>query len=245
VITTSLKRWTIYLLIINRKKEKQQNEGKEVKESKEEKAQSTSTSPTSTSTSTTTLSPSPPVIRAVVWAHNSHLGDARATEFLKRGEHNLGQLVREKYGLKNTFNVGFTTYNGTVSAARRWGGKRQTMTLNDALPESYENMFHHVAVDMKLREEGKTPPDPLTPDLLKLQGADFGILLRSNSEQLKPNPEAIDALKTPRIERAVGVQYVKDTEYQSHYVKCCLPKQFDFVIHIDKTTALKPIDPDE
>jgi erythromycin esterase-like protein len=54
-------------------------------------------------------------IKAVIWAHNSHLGDAKYTEFSLRGEKNVGQFVREKYGQESTFNVGFTTHSGTVT----------------------------------------------------------------------------------------------------------------------------------
>ncbi len=62
--------------------------------------------------------------KAVVWAHNSHIGDARATEMGRGGEHNLGQLCRERFG-DNVALIGFGTHTGTVSAASRWGGKRE------------------------------------------------------------------------------------------------------------------------
>jgi erythromycin esterase-like protein len=79
--------------------------------------------------------------KAVVWAHNSHLGDARATEMGLRGEINLGQLVREKYGEK-TFSVGFSTYIGTVTAADDWDEPAQKMKVNPGLRNSYEQFFH-------------------------------------------------------------------------------------------------------
>ena len=59
--------------------------------------------------------------RIVVWEHNSHLGDASATEMGRRGEWNVGQLTRKRYG-GETVLVGFTTYEGTVTAATDWGG---------------------------------------------------------------------------------------------------------------------------
>jgi erythromycin esterase-like protein len=80
--------------------------------------------------------------RIVVWAHNSHLGDARATEMgWRRGELNVGQLVRKRYG-KDAFLAGFTTHHGTVTAASDWGEPAQRKTVRPALPESYELLFH-------------------------------------------------------------------------------------------------------
>jgi erythromycin esterase-like protein len=82
--------------------------------------------------------------RIVVWAHNSHLGDARATDRAHYGEWNLGQLVRERY--PQAVLVGFTTYAGTVTAASDWGGVHETKRVRPALRESYEALFHETAV---------------------------------------------------------------------------------------------------
>jgi erythromycin esterase-like protein/adenine/guanine phosphoribosyltransferase-like PRPP-binding protein len=79
--------------------------------------------------------------KMVVWAHNSHLGDARATEMSRRGELNVGQLVREKYG-SDAVLVGFTTYHGTVTAASRWDAAAERKTVLPALDSSYEALFH-------------------------------------------------------------------------------------------------------
>jgi erythromycin esterase-like protein len=79
--------------------------------------------------------------KVVVWEHNSHIGDARATEMADRGEVNVGQLVRERY--KNeAFLVGFTTYQGTVTAATDWGGPAECKRVRPALEGSYEALFH-------------------------------------------------------------------------------------------------------
>ncbi len=86
-----------------------------------------------------------PKARIVVWAHNSHLGDARATEMAQRGELNLGQLIREKYGEKTTL-VGFSTYTGTVTAASGWDGPAERKHVRPALPGSYEALFHEAEV---------------------------------------------------------------------------------------------------
>lgn len=82
--------------------------------------------------------------RIVVWAHNSHIGDASKTESRARGELNLGQLARERHGAEAVL-VGFTTYTGTVAAASDWGGPVETKRVRPALPESWEALFHDVA----------------------------------------------------------------------------------------------------
>jgi erythromycin esterase-like protein/predicted phosphoribosyltransferase len=79
--------------------------------------------------------------KIVVWAHNSHLGEARAMEIGQRGELNVGQLVRERYG-RDAVLVGFTTYHGTVTAASEWGGPAERKHVRPALAGSYEALFH-------------------------------------------------------------------------------------------------------
>ena len=81
--------------------------------------------------------------KVVVWAHNSHLGDARATAMVAEGELNLGQLVRERYG-RDAVLVGFTTYSGTVTAATNWDEPALQRRVRPALPGSYEALFHEV-----------------------------------------------------------------------------------------------------
>jgi erythromycin esterase-like protein len=83
--------------------------------------------------------------KAVVWAHNSHLGDARATQMGERGELNVGQLVRERHG-RDCVNVGFTTYTGTVTAASDWGGIAERKRVRPGMEDSYELMFHDVGI---------------------------------------------------------------------------------------------------
>lgn len=80
----------------------------------------------------------------MVWAHNSHLGNARATDRSKYGEWNLGQLVKERYA--QSVLVGFTTYIGTVTAASDWGGLHETKRVHPALAGSYEALFHQVEI---------------------------------------------------------------------------------------------------
>jgi erythromycin esterase-like protein len=79
--------------------------------------------------------------RIVVWEHNSHVGDARATEIGRMGEWNVGQLSRERYG-DQAFLVGFSTYTGWVTAASDWDGPAERKQVRPALPGSYEDAFH-------------------------------------------------------------------------------------------------------
>ncbi|HEY7253593.1 MAG TPA: erythromycin esterase family protein [Methylomirabilota bacterium] len=92
--------------------------------------------------------------KVVVWAHNSHLGDARATELGQAGELNLGQLVRERYGGEALL-VGFSTYTGEVTAASEWGGPAERKRVRPALPDSWEDVFHRLeAPDLLLGTGG-------------------------------------------------------------------------------------------
>jgi len=79
--------------------------------------------------------------RAVVWAHNSHLGDARATQMGARGELNLGQLAREHHA-ERVFLLGFTTHMGTVTAAREWDAPAERRRVKPSMPGAYERVFH-------------------------------------------------------------------------------------------------------
>ena len=91
------------------------------------------------------LSRRQPRPKIVVWEHNSHLGDARATQMGERGELNVGQLVRERYGREAVL-IGFSTYRGTVTAASDWDGPIERKTVQPALAESYEALFHQVGI---------------------------------------------------------------------------------------------------
>ncbi len=120
--------------------------------------------------------------KAVVWAHNSHLGDARATEMGAQGEHNVGQLVRERYG-NGAYLIGFGTDHGTVAAATHWGGTMEIKQVRPALEGSYERLCHDSAVAsflLPLRRE----PDALRAALLepRLERA-IGVIYRPESER--------------------------------------------------------------
>lgn len=158
--------------------------------------------------------PSP---RVVVWAHNSHLGDARATQMGAVGEWNVGQLARERWGAETRL-VGFSTYHGTVTAAHAWDEPARRRRVRDGLPGSCEALFH---------------------DTAHLLGQpQFWLPLRGH--------EALDELlDSRRLQRAIGVIYLPSSERASHYFHTRLPRQFDVMIHIDDTRALEPLEPDE
>jgi erythromycin esterase-like protein len=83
--------------------------------------------------------------KAIIWAHNSHLGDARATEMSHYGEVNVGQLVRERFGNEAVL-IGFSTYQGTVTAASDWGAPGERKNVRPALRGSYEELFHETGL---------------------------------------------------------------------------------------------------
>jgi erythromycin esterase-like protein len=146
--------------------------------------------------------------KVVVWAHNSHLGDARATQMGEAGELNLGQLVRQRYD-RDAVLIGFTTYQGTVTAASTWGGPAEYKRVRPALPDSYEALFHKLGL----------------PRFLLVLGND-----------------ALPDLRQPRLERAIGVIYLPETERLSHYFEARLADQFDAVLHFDTTRAVEPLE---
>ena len=152
-----------------------------------------------------------PDAKAVVWEHNSHVGDARATEMSARGELNVGELCRREFG-RRAYSVGFGTDHGTVAAASHWDGPMEVKRVQPAREDSYEFLFHESGVPgllLGLR-------DPVAPELRT-------------------------ALSTARLERAIGVIYRPETELASHYFRAVLPRQFDEFVWLDETRAVTPI----
>jgi erythromycin esterase-like protein len=120
--------------------------------------------------------------KLVVWAHNSHLGDARATEMGSAGELNVGQLVRQRFG-RQALLVGFTTHSGTVTAADDWGTPARRKTVRPALPDSYEALFHEVGIANFFLD--LTQRNPAVSELRhpKLERA-IGVIYRPETERL-------------------------------------------------------------
>jgi erythromycin esterase-like protein len=156
---------------------------------------------------------------ACAWAHNSHLGDARAThlEQLRSRDLNLGQLVREAEPYPLSVNVGQLCWSGSVCAANDWGQEHQFKKINKGLPGSHEDMLHQ----------------------LTLQTGNTKFVLDIHNEKVA------GALKEPRLQRAIGVIYRPDTERMSHYYKCDIVNQYDFVVFEDLTNPVTPLIPGE
>ncbi|MFW6323306.1 MAG: protein-L-isoaspartate(D-aspartate) O-methyltransferase [Guyparkeria sp.] len=150
--------------------------------------------------------------RGVIWAHNSHVGDARATDMSRRGEFNIGQLCRARFG-EAVYAIGFGTDTGTVAAASNWDEPMEVKTLRPALPDSYERLCHETGRAGFLLPLGR--------------GADARVR---------------EGLAEPRLERAVGVIYRPETERASHYFHAELPTQFDEYIWVDRSRAVTPLD---
>ena len=152
-----------------------------------------------------------PTSKAVVWEHNSHIGDARATQMSARGEFNIGQLVRQEYG-DNAYLIGFGTDHGTVAAASEWGGPMEVKQVQPSHIDSYERVCHETMTD------------------------NFLLPLRKPLQEITRNK-----LLSERLERAIGVIYRPETELQSHYFYASLPRQFDEYIWFDETRAVEPL----
>jgi protein-L-isoaspartate(D-aspartate) O-methyltransferase len=150
-----------------------------------------------------------PDAKAVVWAHNAHVGDASKTEMgLSRGELNIGQLCRERFGAQAAL-IGFGTHTGTVACASDWDGPLEVKRLRPALPDSYERQAHDSGVRRFLLDlrEGR-------------------------------HPDLRHRLLAPRLERFIGVIYRPESERWSHYSACSLPRQFDAYVWFDETRAV-------
>ena len=152
-----------------------------------------------------------PEAKAVIWEHNSHIGDARATQMSARGEFNIGQLVRQHYA-DAAYLIGFGTDHGTVAAASEWGGPMEVKQVQPAHMDSYERICHEVNTD------------------------NFLLPLRQPLQDITRTK-----LLTERLERAIGVIYRPETELQSHYFYASLPRQFDEYIWFDESSAVKPL----
>jgi erythromycin esterase-like protein len=148
--------------------------------------------------------------KLIVWAHNSHVGNAQTTEMGQWGELNIGQLTQQKFKA-HAFSIGFSTYTGTVTAASGWDAPAECKQVRKGLSGSYEALFHQVGI------------------------SNYMLILRGD-EPLS------EALRGPRLERAIGVIYSPLSERQSHYFDANLPQQFDALIHFDKTQAVVPME---
>jgi len=152
-----------------------------------------------------------PDSKVIVWAHNSHVGNAAATELAEQGETNLGELCKKQYGT-DVYSLGFGTDRGTVAAASEWGGPVQLKKIRPSHHQSYERVMHDTGIEAFLL--------PLKAPLRK---------------------DVREELKVSRLERAIGVIYKPETEMESHYFRAKLPQQFDEYIWFDTTNAVNAL----
>jgi erythromycin esterase-like protein len=150
--------------------------------------------------------------RIVVWAHNTHAGDYRATALSNGGaELNLGQLQRQRHGDAAVL-VGFTTNTGTVLAAPAWGRPGQVYDVRPAITSSFPGIFHQTGLDA------------------------FLLVMRGDEQ-------AAGALAIERLDRAIGVIYLPQSERESHYFEARLSALYDAVVFLDVTEAVTPLAP--
>lgn len=152
--------------------------------------------------------------KAIIWAHNTHIGDYRATDMLQEGYLNLGGITREKFGKEEVALVGFGSYEGYVTASQAWDGPEQMKFLPKAKAGSLEEQLHRVS------EEAEAS----------------GLVL----SWMKPH-SASEALAQPISQRAVGVVYDPKHEKRSNYVTTNLLARYDAFVFVDKTQALRSL----
>lgn len=155
-----------------------------------------------------------PAAKAVVWAHNSHLGNAAATSMGWAGEFNIGELARKAWRERAVL-IGQGTDRGTVMAADDWDEPRQIMTVRPSRPDSWERRFVDAGAPRTLTDwrDGR-------------------------------NDELLELLRTVHLERAIGVIYRPHTERQSHYFEAVLAEQFDAWIWFETSEAVTPLGPE-
>ncbi|KZT06805.1 uncharacterized protein LAESUDRAFT_678813 [Laetiporus sulphureus 93-53] len=167
--------------------------------------------------------------KIVVWAHNSHIGDARATDMgRRRGEINVGQRCREIFGKDNVFNLGFLTNRGTVTASYNWDEPPHLHRMAPPMEKSIEYIFDQWAHDdcfvithkIEDTEDGRTVKKEVSRELSEF-------------------------LNYPRYERFIGVIYRRVTEVMSHYSKCSVAEQYDAVAHIRESRGIQPLEPED
>lgn len=149
--------------------------------------------------------------KAIVWEHNTHVGDARFTDMARAGMVNVGQLVRQAYARDGVCLIGFGTHRGSVIAATEWGEPMERMRVPAARAESFEEAMH-------LAVGGDA--------LLLFDGSDDG---------------GIAGLDAPVGHRAIGVVYDPDRERWGNYVPTIVSRRYDAFLFIDETRAVDPL----
>ncbi|MGP3977725.1 erythromycin esterase family protein [Streptomyces sp. 8N114] len=166
--------------------------------------------------------------KTVVWAHNTHVGDARATDMADVGMVNLGQLVRERHDAEGVTLVGFSSYQGSVIAAPRWADAPRVMRVPPANEGSIEHVLHLALADRPLTERSLEDGRAL---FLVPRGHRSGVPIGGGSDWLWRRLE----------HRAVGVVYDPRRERWGNYVPSVLGERYDALLHLDHSEALTPL----
>jgi erythromycin esterase-like protein len=153
-----------------------------------------------------------PRARAIVWEHNTHVGDARFTDMARAGMVNVGQLVRQEHGVEGVILAGFATHHGTVIAGDEWGAPMQRMRVPGAREGSVENLLHEAT-----------------------GGADALLVFNGDEDG------GIAGFDAPLDNRAIGVVYDPRRERYGNYVPTIVPRRYDAVLFIDETHAVDPL----
>lgn len=152
--------------------------------------------------------------KAIVWAHNTHIGDYRATDMVDEGYVNLGGLARETLGEEQVALVGFGTYGGSVRAGEAWGAPEKIMTLPNAKKGSLEAHFHKAVREIHHEQ--------------------FYLCFDDESKR--------GALGRRHGHRAVGVVYSPAYEISGHnYVPTELSNRYDAFVYVDRTSAVQSL----
>ena len=151
--------------------------------------------------------------KGIVWAHNTHIGDYRATTMVDDGQINIGGLAREEWGEDKVALLGFGTYEGTVIASRAWDGPTEVMPVPEGQPETYEALFHSLCLE---------------------SGNDHIFQWLQDQRHDKTFAER-------RGHRAIGVVYNPAHERYGNYVPTSLANRYDGFVFIDRTNALTPL----
>jgi erythromycin esterase len=153
-----------------------------------------------------------PAAKAIVWEHNTHIGDARYTDLAAEGMVNVGQLVREEHADDGAVLVGFGSHRGSVIAGREWEAPMERVTVPPAREDSWEDVLHQAFDDDRLLIFGEPA-----------------------------SAAGARGLETWRGHRAIGVVYRPRFEHYGNYVPTVLPKRYDAFIYIDESRALNPL----
>jgi len=152
-----------------------------------------------------------PAAKAIVWEHNTHIGDARYTDMARAGMVNVGQLMRQEHAGDGVVLVGFGTQRGTVIAAEEWGAPMERLHVPAARAGSFEEALHDANVG---------------DALLIFDGTEDG---------------GVRGLDEPIGHRAIGVVYDPDHERWGNYVPTIIPRRYDAFMYIDETRAVDPL----